>query len=208
MNDEADKTEVMDESGHEPVAVARSGDNPDGVPESDQATKPEEAAPAEISPEEVRQLKEKAAKADEHWNQLLRISADFENYKKRAARERLEAIKFANESLLEKLVPVLDNFEMAMQAANDPKGGTVEALKTGVNMIHSQLRNVAIEAGLGEIDATDRPFDPNWHEAVSQQETTATPEGHVLQQLRRGYKLRDRLIRPATVIVARKPGAT
>jgi molecular chaperone GrpE len=133
----------------------------------------------------------------------LRI-ADFDN-KKRAARERLEAIKFANEALLEKLVPVLDNFEMAVQAANNTKDGTAEALKTGVNMIYSQLKSVSTEAGLEEIDATNKAFDPNWHEAVSQRDTTEWPEGHVLQQLRKGYKLRDRLIRPATVVVARKP---
>jgi molecular chaperone GrpE len=179
------------------------GENPAGVPGTTDATG--NPAPEEISLEDFQNLKAKAAKADENWNQLLRVSADFDNYKKRAARERQDAIKFANESLLEKLVPVLDNFEMALQAANDPKGGgTIDALKTGVNMICSQLRSVTNEAGLEEIDAAGKAFDPNWHEAVSQQETSEVPEGHVLQQLRKGYKLRDRLIRPATVIVARQ----
>src|SRR5438128_8856917 len=126
MNDEADKTGVMDEAGNEVIAVARAGRKPNAA-EADQAPGQDEGIAEEFSPEELQQLKEKAAKADEHWNQLLRVSADFDNYKKRAARERQEAIKFANESLLEKLVPVLDNFEMAIQAANDPKGGTVEA---------------------------------------------------------------------------------
>ncbi len=74
-------------------------------------------------------------------------------------------------------------------------------------MIHQQLRNVLLESGLEEVDAAGKMFDPNWHEAVSQQETAEVPEGQVLQQLRKGYKLRDRLIRPATVIVARKPAA-
>ncbi len=74
-------------------------------------------------------------------------------------------------------------------------------------MIHQQLRGVLTEAGLEEVDAAGKPFDPNWHEAVSQQESADVPDGQVLQQLRRGYKLRDRLIRPATVIVARKPAA-
>src|SRR5438093_1236760 len=145
MNDEADKTVVMDESGTEIAAVDRTGREPNAR-QPEPASGQGEDTSEEVSLKEFRQLKEKAAKADENWNQLLRISADFDNYKKRAARERQDAIKFANGSLLEKLVPILDNFEMAIQAANDPKGGTVEALKTGVNMIYNQLKNVTSEA--------------------------------------------------------------
>jgi molecular chaperone GrpE len=74
-------------------------------------------------------------------------------------------------------------------------------------MILTQFRNALTEVGLEEIDATNKPFDPNFHEAVSQQESTDAPEGQVVQQLRKGYKLRDRLLRPATVIVAKKPSA-
>ena len=122
-------------------------------------------------------------------------------------RERQDAIRFANESLLETLVPVLDNFEMAIQAANDPKGGALEALKTGVNMIYQQLRNVLVEAGLEEIDATGKQFDPNLHEAISQQETAEAPAGQVVQQVRKGFKLRERLLRPASVVVAKHPAA-
>ena len=74
-------------------------------------------------------------------------------------------------------------------------------------MIHQQLRKALQESGLEEVEAAGKPFDPNWHEAVSQAESAEVPEGQVLQQLRKGYKLRDRLLRPATVIVARKPAA-
>jgi molecular chaperone GrpE len=74
-------------------------------------------------------------------------------------------------------------------------------------MIHEQFKNTLAEAGLEEIDAVGREFDPNWHEAISQQETAKTPENHVTQQLRKGYKFRDRLLRPASVVVARKPAA-
>ena len=171
-----------------------------------QADPPAVDGPLELSPEQIELLRTKAVKADETWNQLLRVSADFDNYKKRATRDRQEAIRFANEALLEKLIPVLDNFEMALLAANDPKGSTADALKTGINMIYSQLKNVAAKAGLEEIDATQKTFDPNWHEAVSQRETSDAPEGQVLQQLRKGYKLRDRLLRPAGVIVAKAAG--
>lgn len=165
-----------------------------------------DTAPAEtpISPEQIAELKVRADKADEHWDRLLRQTADFDNYKKRAAREKQDATKYANESLLQKLIPVVDNFEAALAAASAPNAA-VDSLQTGVNMIYTQLKSALTEAGLEEIDATKQPFDPNFHEAVSEAETPDAPEGQVVQQLRKGYKLRDRLIRPATVIVAKKP---
>jgi molecular chaperone GrpE len=139
---------------------------------------------------------------------LLRTTADFDNFKKRAAREKQEAIRFANEALLEKLVPVLDNFDMALAAAQSAAGDTAQPLQTGVTMIYQQLKKVLTESGLEEVDAAGQAFDPNWHEAVSQQESAEVPEGQVVHQLRKGYKLRERLLRPATVIVARKPAET
>lgn len=158
--------------------------------------------------EDLEALLVKAAKADEHWERILRMTAEMDNFKKRAARDRQEAIKFANENLLQKLLPTLDNFEMAMAAANSGSGTTVDSIRMGVNMILSQLRQVLGEAGLEEIDATGQPFNPAWHEAVSQQDSAEVPEGQVLQQVRKGYKLRERLLRAAAVIVARKPLAT
>ena len=163
------------------------------------------AASESLTEEQAQRLKAQAAKADEYWNQLLRTAADLDNYKKRAAREKQDAIKFANESLLQKLIPVLDNFEAALAAVTGAQGAATESLQTGVSMIHQQLKQALADAGLEEINAAGQPFDPNCHEAVSQQESTEVPEGHVLQQLRKGYKLRDRLLRPATVIVAKKP---
>jgi molecular chaperone GrpE len=102
---------------------------------------------------------------------------------------------------------VLDNFDMALAAAGAQPAEASQSLQTGVAMIHQQLRNLLQETGVEEVDAAGKKFDPNWHEAVSQQDSTDVPEGQVLQQLRKGYKLRDRLIRPATVVVARKPAA-
>src|SRR5215467_9845445 len=161
--------------------------------------------PKVLSADEIADLEEKALKADEHWERLLRTTADFDNFKKRAAREKQDATKYANESLLQKLVSVLDNFDMALAAAQNTKSDGVQQLQAGVNMIHQQLKKVLIEAGLEEVDANGKAFDPNLHEAVSQQETAEAPEGQIVQQLRKGYKLRDRLLRPATVIVARHP---
>jgi molecular chaperone GrpE len=163
--------------------------------------------PGTITPEQLAELKERAAKSEEHWDRLLRTSADFDNFKKRAAREKQEAIKFANQTLLQKLIPVLDNFDSALAAAQTTQADGAPAFQTGVNMIWQQLKSALAEAGLEEIDATGKPFDPNLHEAISQRETAEAPEGQVLQQLRKGYKLRDRLLRPASVVVAKKLAA-
>ena len=178
-------------------------------------TKPEPDAPAAaealarepLTPEQIDDLKSRAAKADENWERLLRAMADLDNFKKRAARDREEALRFANESLLKKLIPVLDNFDMAISAASQNQPDAAQSLQAGIAMIYQQLKRVAQESGLEEVDATGLPFDPNLHEAVSHQDSKEVPDGHVLQQLRKGYKLRDRLLRPATVVVARQPSA-
>ncbi|MGC8744049.1 MAG: nucleotide exchange factor GrpE [Verrucomicrobiia bacterium] len=165
----------------------------------------QEQKPPEITKEEFEALMTKASKADEYFDKLLRVSADYDNYRKRMARERQDTIKFANESLITRLLPVLDNFEAALTAANSNKNVGVESLITGVSMIYNQLKNILIEAGVEEINAVNQPFDPSIHEAVSEQETTDVPPGHVVTQIRRGYKLNSKLIRPATVIVAKAP---
>jgi molecular chaperone GrpE len=167
----------------------------------------EELAPKLLTAEEMDDLKTRAGKADEYWDRLLRQTADFDNYKKRIARERQEAAKYANVTLIEKLIPVLDNIEMALTAAGKLPSGAVDSIRQGLELILQQLKGVLAAAGLEELDTLNKPFDPNWQEAVSQQETAAVPEGQVLQQLRKGYKLRDRLVRPAMVVLAKKPAA-
>jgi molecular chaperone GrpE len=97
---------------------------------------------------------------------------------------------------------------MALAAvSNENTAGSAQSLQQGVAMIQSQLRNALLEAGLEEIDATNKVFDPNLHEAVSQKETNEVPDGNVVQQMRKGYKFRERLVRPASVVVAKKPAA-
>jgi len=177
-----------------------------------------QVAPSALSNEQIEDLKVRAAKAEENWDRLLRTTADFDNFKKRAAREKIESAQYATFSLLQKLMPILDNFEMALAAtqsanATKPAGektagdDKMASLQSGVMMIQQQLKNVLVETGLEEVDAAGKPFDPNLHEAISQQESAEVPEGVVLQQLRKGYKFKDRLLRPATVIVAKKPAS-
>ena len=126
------------------------------------------------------------AQLAEVQERYVRLYADFENFKKRAARERDEVRRATTESVLGRLLPVLDTFEMAMQG---------------------QLRNTVADYGVEEIDAVGKPFDPALHEALSQQETTEVTDGHVISQNRKGYRMKDRLLRPAAVVVARKPGS-
>jgi molecular chaperone GrpE len=161
----------------------------------------------EMNEESIAALKAAAATAAEHWDRLLRARADLENYRKRAVRERQEAVQGAQVALLERLLPALDSLDMAMAATNSAAGENLEAMKTGLVLVHQQLKSTLAEAGLEEIDAARQVFDPNVHEALSQMESAEVPEGHVLQQIRKGYKFRDRLVRPASVIVAKPPAA-
>ena len=118
--------------------------------------------PEPLTPEQIEDLKVRASKADENWDRLLRTKADMDNYKKRAAREKEDAIRYANESLFKKLAPVLDNLDMAFASAAQNASGGVQSLQAGVTMIVQQLRRVLQEAGLEEVDAAvGKPFDPN-----------------------------------------------
>src|SRR3954462_15621372 len=130
---------------------------------------PTGAADGVLTPEQVQTLKAEADKAKHYYDQWARTTADFDNYKKRATRERQDATRFANESLIEKLIPVLDNFDSAFAATSGANTASLQSLQTGISMIYQQLKNVLTEAGLEEIDASNKPSDPNWHEALSQQ---------------------------------------
>ena len=167
---------------------------------------------AALSPEQIEDLKTRAAKADENWDRLLRTTADFENFKKRAAREKIDSAQYASASLIQKLLPVLDNFEMALAAAQTATSarkagapadeGKLASLQSGVQMVQQQLKNALVETGLEEIDATGKPFDPNLHQAIQQVQTDEHPPMTVVQEVERGFTLKDRVVRPATVIVS------
>src|SRR4029079_13340451 len=133
----------------------------------------------------------------------LRTQADFENYKKRGAREKDEAIKYANRTLLERLVPIVDNFELGLSAARDQSEHS--PIYSGMSMILKQLIDFLTESGLEPVDAVGKQFDPNLHEAIGHEPSDKVPEGRVIRQTRRGYRLKDRLLRPATVVVSSGP---
>lgn len=133
----------------------------------------------------------------------LRTQADFENYKKRAAREREDAVKYANSSLLERLVAIIDNFELGLSAAREE--GENSPVFAGMSMVQKQLTEFLAENGLQPIDAVGKKFDPNLHEAIGHEPSDEVREGNVIRQTRRGYKLKDRLLRPAAVVVSSGP---
>ncbi len=159
-----------------------------------------------LTAEQVAELRAAAARGVDAQDRYIRLYADFENFKKRAQREREDARRAAVEGVVSRLLPVVDNFDMAMAAAQQP-GTTTETLMAGVGMIQSQMRGILEEFGVEEIVAVGLPFDPSLHEAVSQAEVADVPEGQVVQQVRKGYRCRDRLLRPATVIVSRAPAS-
>lgn len=177
------------------------------VAEGDATPPTEQLQPdVQLSHEQVAELRTKAAKADESWDRYVRAVADLDNYRKRATREKTEALQFAHEGLMQKLLPVLDNFEAALAAAAEPST-TLESFRTGVTMIQNLLRQTLADAGLEEVNALGEKFDPNVHEAVSQLPSPDTPEGQVLHQVRKGYRLKGRLLRAAGVVVASAPAA-
>jgi len=143
------------------------------------------------------------ADLDRFRDLALRSQADFENYKKRSAREKEEAIKYANSSLLEKLIAIVDNFELGLEAARAE--GEKSPVFSGMSMVLKQLMDFLADSGLQPIDAAGRKFDPNLHEAIAHEPSDKFPEGVVVRQTRRGYKMKDRLLRPSSVVVSSGP---
>jgi len=177
------------------------------APATNTAALPAAAAahpPPPLTPAEMEKLKADAAQTAEWKDKCLRTAADFDNFRKRAAREKIETSKYATQQLLGRLLPTIDSFEAALQHA-DPAGGsaTVQPLIDGLKMTLAQLHAVLRDAGVEVVNAEGQHFDPQLHEAVQHIESDAHPAGKVIQQLRKGYKLSDRLLRPATVVVSK-----
>jgi molecular chaperone GrpE len=167
---------------------------------------PEEMSPnsnpgGDQTAEANARLAEMQAELNKYKDAALRAAADLDNYRKRVSRERDESIKYANAGFLERLIPVLDNFELGLQAARNAPEAV--AIVDGLAMVYKQLQDFLANAGVETIDALGQTFDPNLHEALAQEESHEIPEGKVIRQMRRGYRLRDRLLRPANVVVSK-----
>ena len=167
------------------------------------AEQPAEAAdqPADQAPESTESaediLKAELAAANDR---NLRLMAEFDNFRRRSAKEQLELIETANGKLLEKLSEVQDNFERAFASENKAKD--LEAFEKGMQMIYNQFAKILTDAGLEQIDPTGAEFDPNCHEALMQQPSETVPEGHVVTVFQKGYKLKNKILKTAKVIVS------
>ncbi len=151
---------------------------------------------APVTPDPAEALR---AERDALQDRLLRTAAEFDNYRKRIDRERREHADTAAAGILMELLPIVDNLELALQASAT---AGASAFRTGVELIHSQMLDLLRKRGVTPIDAVGTDFDPNVHEAVVQEASAAHREGEVMQELRRGYMLGDRLLRAAMVKVA------
>ena len=160
-------------------------------------SQPQEAPfePAPVDP--IAELKTEVEKWKDH---ALRSAAELDNFRKRSARDIQDARAYANAELLRTLLPVLDTFEMGLEAARAE--GESSIIYQGLSMVRGQFQNFLKEQGVEEINALAQPFDPNLHEAVNQEPHTDAPEGSVIRVMRRGFKLQDRLLRAATVTVS------
>lgn len=176
----------------------------DGASEATVADKPNvEATKAAVAEPELTELEKAQHEAAEMKTRYLRSVADMENFRKRIAREKQDIIRSAAASVIESLLPVLDNMKLGLQSAeNHPEAKDVTA---GFKMVDDQLKKSLQEQGLEEISPDGDPFDPNLHECIAQQPSDEVKEDHVIQTVRAGYRLNERLIRAANVIVSSGP---
>lgn len=182
----------------------------DGKAEAEEAkaeeAKAEEKAPDEEVPEEVAgeekageaEAAEKAAEAESE--RYMRLMAEFQNYKKRAAKEKTDTLQYANEKIVSELLPVIDNFERALATETDD----LEGYAKGMQLIFEQFKKALENAGLEEIKAMDEVFDPNVHNAVLAENVEDKEDGVITKVLQKGYKLRDKVVRPSMVAVNKK----
>ncbi len=194
--------------------VRRNGksevDSPELDAERELPAAAEPAAPLEdmsvpgppFQADRVGELDKLKTERDTLLDRLARLQAEFENARKRSAREQQEFREYALADAVKELLPTLDSFERALQTS----GGEKSDFRGGVELIHKQLQDALIKLGLRPIPARGEPFDPHLHQAIEMIETREAPDHHVLDELQRGYKLKDRLLRPSMVRVARNPG--
>lgn len=162
------------------------------------------ADPSQVDPPAQTDPLAQALLDIDKWKDLAyRSQADLDNFRKRATREAQETRAYANGELLRSILPILDNFEMGLDAARAESEKSM--IFMGMQMVHRQFQDFLKDFGVQEIEAQGKPFDPNLHEAVSQEVTTEHADGAILRVTRRGYRLKDRLLRPASVIVAASP---
>jgi molecular chaperone GrpE len=155
----------------------------------------------EITQEELDELKAKAAERDEYYDRYLKVHAEYENTRRRLEKEKFEHIRFANEDIIGRLFPIMDNFDMAFAAME--KAEDKAAVLDGIKMIQKEFHKVLEDCGVKKIETVGKQFDPNVHEAVMAVEAPDKKDEEILEEVRSGYMLNDRLLRAAQVKVAK-----
>lgn len=158
----------------------------------------------EIGIDYEAELEAAKKEAKENYDRVLRISAEFENYKKRTAREQIEFKKYSNEALIKDLLSVVDNLERAVASAEN-ESQDVSTFLEGVELTCQDILKILKKYHVNPIEAIGNPFDPSYHQAVMQTETSDHPANTVIQELQKGYLIYDRLLRPAMVAVSKSP---
>lgn len=160
-----------------------------------------QSAPGDVAARaaELEQLREESRENRDKW---LRALAELENFRKRSRRELETSLNLANANLLRQLLEVLDDFERALGAAEEPEEGAEDALLSGVRLIHGKLLEILRQNGVVRMEAQGRPFDPNLHEAVSQISSEELPPDHVAHVVQDGFVLNETILRPARVVVS------
>jgi molecular chaperone GrpE len=168
------------------------------------ASEPDNEVDDEALPEDDPEVKLIAAehKAEEYYDRLLRASAEFDNYKKRTTREMREVVRYANEKLFKELLFVVDNLDRAIESARQD-GPDDDPLLEGVRLTLNEIEKIFERHNVKPIKAIGEPFDPNFHQAMMQEETEEEPANTVIREMQRGYVLHDRLLRPAMVVVSK-----
>ncbi len=151
---------------------------------------------------EVSELQKAQEQADKFKNEYLYLRAEFENYKRHAIKERSDLTKYGTERLVRDFLEIMDNFERALQM--NVTAENFQSFSQGVQMTATELRNMLAKHGVNEVKSEGVPFDPMSHEALSSEATDQVPEGHVFRVFKKAYKLHDKLVRPAQVVVAKK----
>ncbi|MEW6427245.1 MAG: nucleotide exchange factor GrpE [Thermodesulfobacteriota bacterium] len=150
------------------------------------------------------ELAQARQEAQEHYDRLLRLAAEFENYKKRMEREQQNTLKFAEENLVRELLPTIDNLERAVE--QEQTGAEPTALLQGVEMTVKGLLDTLAKYGVRQVESVGKAFDPNFHEALVMEASAEIPANHILREFQKGYFIKERLLRPAKVIVSSGPG--
>lgn len=167
---------------------------------------PEAPAPAAV-PDVSEQLAAAKKEAADNYDRYVRAVADLDNHRRRVLREKEELRQFAASRVLEDLLPVIENLGLGLAAAKAPNAD-LASLVSGISMVADQLKTTLGNHGLKEVNPAGQPFDPNFHEAVSQTPSAEIPEGSVITVIRTGFTLNGRLLRPATVVVSSGPAAS